>query len=360
VSGDETFVEWGAFWTRSREDADWLLEPVIARGRGHAVYAAHKVGKSLFLLWCAAKLATGAAPVVVIYLDFEMTEDDVHERLADMGYDQGTDLSRLRYAVLPTLPALDTAEGACELLKLVDATQGRWPGHDIVVVIDTASRAISGEENSADTIRNFYRHTGLALKQRGITSVRVDHAGKDVNRGARGSSAKGDDVDVVWRLEGKKNESTFVLRKDAARMRWVPDQVPLRRFDDPLSFEIDHASLPSGAEELIHVLDELGLPAKATNREAGAALRDAGQKATNEVIRAAVKYRQGRSERSPEQPRSPSPERHSAHEQQPAANGAGTPIGTTRNATESDRGGFRNSRYGTPQDQAPTKSEWTP
>ena len=51
-----------------------------------------------------------------------------------------------------------------------------------VVVIDTTGRAIEGEENSADSYREFARTTGLALKRAGIACVRTDHAGKKANQ----------------------------------------------------------------------------------------------------------------------------------------------------------------------------------
>src|SRR5207249_3684126 len=104
------------------------------------------------------------------------------------------------------------------------------------------------DENSADTIRAFYRYTGLGLKKRGVTSARLDHSGKDGTKGRRGSSAKGDDVDVIWRVE-RTNEG-LILKRDAARMGWVPERVPLRRLDDPLRYVIATGSWPAGTRDL--------------------------------------------------------------------------------------------------------------
>ena len=80
------FIVWAKFWDRDYNEAEWVYDDVLARGRGHSIYAVHKQGKSLFMLYIAAQLATGAAPVAVVYLDYEMTEADVHDRLEDMGY----------------------------------------------------------------------------------------------------------------------------------------------------------------------------------------------------------------------------------------------------------------------------------
>jgi hypothetical protein len=111
--------------------------------------------------------------------------DDLFDRVKDMGYGYGTDLSRVRYALLPTLRPPDTADGARALIGLVDSVQGEWPDHHLVLITDTIGRAVSGKENDSDTFRDFYKHTGIELRRRAVTWVRLDHEGKDGNRGQR-------------------------------------------------------------------------------------------------------------------------------------------------------------------------------
>lgn len=284
----DPFIDWTEFWSRDRSAPEWLLEDMLARGRGHSIYAPHKGGKSLLALWWASRLV--AEGVVVIYLDYEMGEDDLHERLGDMGHGPGSDLSLLRYALLPTLPPLDTAAGGAELLAIADREMERHPGRHVAVVIDTIGRATVGEENPADTIRGFYRHTGLGLKQRGATWARLDHAGKDPARGARGSSAKGDDVDIVWRLVPV--EGGVELHRDAARMGWVPERVTLRLEGDPvLRFVPTSGSWPSGTIETAAALDRLKVPLEASGQQALAALREVNEGRRKAVVLAALRHR---------------------------------------------------------------------
>lgn len=292
ADGNGPFIDWSTFWDRDRDVAVWLFEPVLARGRGHALYASHKTGKSLLMLWVGAQLATGPDPVVVIYLDFEMTEDDVYERLSDMGYGPDVNLDRLRYATLPSLPPLDTAAGGEALCQLVDAEQARWPDHHLVVLIDTMARAVSGDEDRADTYRSFYAHTGIKLKRRGVTWGRLDHAGKDLARGQRGSSAKGDDVDVVW--EVTRSDDGLLLKRKASRMGWVPERVALRQHDAPLRFGTQPRAWPAGTKELADLLDSLGVAPELGERVAGATLRASGHQASQNVLRAAIRYRRER------------------------------------------------------------------
>src|SRR5690606_31824787 len=42
-----TPIDWDTFWKREAPDEDWLCEPLLARGRQTALFAAAKVGKSL-------------------------------------------------------------------------------------------------------------------------------------------------------------------------------------------------------------------------------------------------------------------------------------------------------------------------
>jgi len=288
VSSAPSFVDWSTFWERDRSPADWVDEGVLARGRSHAIYASHKTGKSLFMLERAARIAA-KKQAVVVYLDYEMTAEDLFERLDEMAYGPESDLSRLRYALLPTLPPLDTTAGAAALLGLLDGVQADYPGEHLVVVIDTTGRAVEGDENSADTVRAFYRWTGLVLKQRGITWARLDHAGKDATRGQRGSSAKGDDVDIVWRLS--RTDNGLELIRDAARMSWVPEKTTFQILSDPLQFVAVRAAWPAGTKDVATLLDQLGIDLGAGERPAGKALRDAGHHHAQTVVRAAVKYR---------------------------------------------------------------------
>ena len=291
---ETAFVDWSALWQSDRDEAEWTFDDVLARGRGHSLYASQKQGKSLFMLSVAARLATGAEPVVVVYLDYEMTEADVRERLSDMGYGPHTDLSRLRYCLLPTLPPLDRAPGGAALARIVDATQASFPNHHLVVVIDTIGRAVAGEEDPADTWRDFYRHSGIELKRRGVTWVRLDHAGKNPESGQRGSSSKGDDVDVVWRLT--RTNAGICLHRDCARMGWVPERVTFVITEDPLAFRRRTDDYPERTAECANILDRLEVPLGASRRDAETRLKAIGEGFRHEVVAAALRFRRDRLE----------------------------------------------------------------
>lgn len=229
-------IDWHALWDDDSEE-EWIVEPILPARRLVALYSAPKVGKSLLLLEIAAAIAKGSGWVLdshldqartVLYVDFENDpRADVRERLINMGYGPD-DLGRLRYLSFPTLAALDSERGAEELMAAVEHHRAE------VVVIDTVSRAVAGEENENDTWLAFYRHTGLRLKQAGVAMIRLDHAGKDETKGQRGGSAKVGDVDAVWRLS-RVTDTVYRLQCEANRMPLAPEQkdLTLNRVEEP-------------------------------------------------------------------------------------------------------------------------------
>jgi hypothetical protein len=274
-------VDWDKFWHQDHADEEWLAYPVIPKGRAIALYAPAKAGKSTIVLAVAAATATGrrvlgqrrAEQVDVLYLDYEMTEADLLERLGELGYGPDDDLSRLHYALLPSLPPLDTREGANAILGLIDKTGAQ------LAIIDTFGRAVEGDEDSADTVRAFYRHTGLALKAKGVTYLRTDHSGKDTSKGQRGSSAKNDDVDLVWRLtrtDSKQGEGVR-LERTHSRISWVPQEVKIQRIttDDGYSYEIDRnaATYPDGTAQNMELLKAAGVVAGDSQNHAVALMK---------------------------------------------------------------------------------------
>lgn len=285
------FIDWPTFFKRDRPDNEWALDRVLARGRGHSLWAVGKTGKSEILLTLLlAEIVTNPhCTDVVIYLDYEMSEDDLHQRITDdLGYSAETNLDRIHYAQIPRLAPLDTIDGANELDHMLRWTAGQHPGQHLIVVVDTIARAVAGEENSNDTIRNFYRHSGAVLRRHEATWARLDHGGHNGDH-ARGGSAKRDDVDIVWKLERTDNGAR--LRRQAARMSWVPETVTFRRDTDPLRYVRQEGDWPSGTAELTAELERLGVPVDVGRPTAAHALKEAQVPYRTDVLRAAIRYR---------------------------------------------------------------------
>ena len=67
--------------------------------------------------------------------------------------------------------------------------------------------------------------------------MRIDHAGKDLKKGARGTSAKNDDVDLVWQMT--KVDGQLVLLRQKHRHTWIPERISLTIHDEPEMFTHD-------------------------------------------------------------------------------------------------------------------------
>lgn len=291
-------IDWATFWSNDSTGQEFVIAPLFPAGRQTVIYAPAKTGKSLFVMSIMAAAATGRSVlgnqpqprVRVLYLDMEMTLADVKERLTDMGYGEADDLSHFQYCLLPNLPPLDSEDGGRRLMELVRYHRSH------IVVIDTMSRVVSGPEDASDTYRNFYRYTGMPLKDAGVALVRLDHTGKDVGRGPRGSSSKNDDPDVVFRLTAS-GPASLKLRREMTRVHWIPEELLVKRLNSPhLSFQASAGSggLSDKTMELVKFLDDLAIPPSVSGDRACEILRGKGHSGSKRNVLDAQRYRMSR------------------------------------------------------------------
>ena len=365
-------INWQTFWTTDHTETEWLLEPLFAKGRAHAIYAGAKVGKSFITLAACAALATGrpflhkpeGPPQHVLYVDYEMTPQDLYDRLTEFGYDQ-TIFNHLHYAQLPVIAPLDTSQGGIALCQSASAVGAE------LVIIDTTGRSVQGEENDAGTYQDFYRHTGMQLKRMGITWARLDHSGKDTTKGQRGSSAKNDDVDIVANLTRTDGHVTWTATH--RRMGWYPEKstIVISELDNITTFTIKGGNIKPYALEITDFsdwIDDQGKPADETNLEVGKFIRERGRTVANKLLSEIVKYRgstqyslrnvQRNGQRNDNAERTDGTERN---EPETLANNAERANGTERNGThEAQRNGpppVRGAGRNGPQPQ-PTYEEF--
>lgn len=293
-------LDWEAIWEETT-DEEWILEPLISARRLVALYSPPKAGKSLLMLELAAAIATGREALgktpdqarTVLYVDFENDpKNDIVPRLKGMGH-RPQNLGRLKYLSFPTLAALDSEEGGRQLLNAARAYEAE------VVVIDTVSRSVQGEENSNDTWLNWYRHTGMKLKADQIAVIRLDHSGKDAAKGQRGGSAKVGDVDAVWRLATVTDDRVFTLECEAHRMPIDRTQLTLHRETSPVLWHrVEPQAAVGGAgariQALIERMDEEGLAPTAGRDTARGFLRTKGVEFSTDDLAEAIRQRKKR------------------------------------------------------------------
>jgi hypothetical protein len=313
-----SLLDWDAFFATDFGNVVLLPGRLMAPGQQITIVGDGKAGKSLFTQEWLWRMATGRSflddkpgePVTILYLDAENGQEQVQERFYSFGAGPGR-MGQLRYASFPPVRPLDTAGGGADLMALVKATGAE------LVVLDTVSRFISGPENDADTWLSLYRHTLLPLKRDRIASVRLDHLGKDGDRGARGSSAKNQDVDHVWLLSAQGG-GILSLRRTHTRTGIGPDEFAIRREarrdgDNWVPGATRHviaapepagwgdgsagtgmAAIPGTVEHIIARLDEEGVPSDWGSPRVIKVCVDLGLQARKSKIEEAVRIRKNR------------------------------------------------------------------
>ena len=232
-------IDWEALWADETQER-WFVKDLLCEGRGHGCPAESGIGKSLLWAEVGAGLSAGKSvlgyapqePIKVLYLDHENTpKGDVKPRLQAMGY-KPEDLGNFFYLSFPNIESLNTKTGGQSLVELLEFFQPN------LVFIDTFSRFVEGDENSSRVAQDFYDYAGRELKRRRIAYLRIDHIGKDASRGARGSSAKVDDLDLIWTLSRTKEENVFVLKNQKARVPVSQNEYAIERCIEPLRHQI--------------------------------------------------------------------------------------------------------------------------
>lgn len=267
-----------------------VIPELLNQGESGALIGSAGVGKSLLGLDIGVALARGepvlgrseADPVTVMYIDMENPQAELLERLRCLGHNP-IDMTGhpLLYFSFPDLPPLDTMLGGRVLAQEV----ARYDPQ--LIVFDSISRFIGGKEDAADTWQDFYTHTMIPLRRQNRTVLRLDHQGHDTGKGARGSSAKRDDVDVAWIM--KRRGDCIDLKLDKGRGLGHPERVELRRKSNPLRHVL--ASPDSKLDECVDSMNALGIRLQATRDEAADMLRENGYKFSNTVIGLALKAR---------------------------------------------------------------------
>ncbi|ABD94186.1 DNA helicase [Streptomyces phage mu1/6] len=268
-------LDWDVLFGTNYGNVQLLPGQLLAPGQQAALVGDGKAGKSLFAQEWAWRMATGRPflgdrpqrPIRVTYVDAENGHPELQQRLRSFGAGPD-DMGAITYLSFPPVRPLDTPAGGQDLLAIATATRAE------VVFIDTISRFITGVENDADTWLGLYRHTLMPLKAAGIASIRLDHMGKDGERGARGSSAKTQDVDHVWTLAAQGG-GILSLKRTHSRTGIGPGEFTVLRHSKQVGGDwvfgatrhelmtfADRAALVEGSPEWIaEQLDRANVPA---------------------------------------------------------------------------------------------------
>ena len=276
----------------------WIASHLVSEGRLVSLVGPAKSGKSLLALNCAAAIASGreflgepTKQCTVLYIDQENNaQADVKPRLEKMGY-KWTDL--VEHFILSSLGKFDdfnTNQGADALIALLEQH------HVKVVFIDTIARVVTGKENDNDTYNDLYRYLERQVKSLGISLIRLDHTGKEVDKGARGASAKQGDVDMTVILT-RPSYSKMRLKIEGSRMPTTWTETVLTIVEKPnLTFvakDVVKETHEEHKKRLIKLLDGKHVPRNLTVPETRSELKKHGEGGSTQIISEVAKARKG-------------------------------------------------------------------
>jgi hypothetical protein len=216
-------------------DLTWLIEGYLPEGGLTVIYGPPEVGKSFTSLDWALSVASGtdwlvhctAPPRDVVYIYAE-GQNGLKQRLRAWRAAHGNpDLSRFRAVPCP-VNMLDGQDRSFLVTAIRNASL--QPG---LIVIDTKARCFgSGDENQTKDMNTFVAGCDDFRLEHfpGTTLLVVDHTGKVMEKGARGSNALRGAADTEFFATPVKGDAdAFVLKntkqKDRAKL---PDLI-LRR-----------------------------------------------------------------------------------------------------------------------------------
>jgi hypothetical protein len=146
------------------------------------------------------------------------SQSEISIRLAAVVKAKCNGLEKAPFAWVDTCPRLLDPDASKVLTDMVnDAADKMMRDFGLpvaLVIIDTAGKAAgyakSGDENDAALAKIMMKALATASVETGALFLAVDHFGKDVTTGTRGSSSKEDDADVVLALLGTKDQTGAV------------------------------------------------------------------------------------------------------------------------------------------------------
>jgi hypothetical protein len=241
---------------------------VLTAGGILQLTGAGKIGKSMLLLNWAFGLALGRdslsfkidKPRRVLYLNGENSPGTMQDRLRHLRDHHCIDhedaeivKQNLLFATVSLpLPKPEAVKEVCGNLAEIKPE---------VLIIDPLKNFFSGEENSADHMRDFMAKVRQLIEEFSLTVIIVHHTGKKQNEtdiySGRGSSVLGDDAEVTasFRKDGM-DKGRFILSVTGRNC----DEFTLRLVRQPerwFLYSIADAPEPKPDHTLIEIIDSL-------------------------------------------------------------------------------------------------------
>lgn len=190
------------------DDPSFLLYPLLRFGAPTTIYGPHGIGKSYLSDYLALLVSSGLehgrfvprAPANVLLVDYEDDPDTVNDRLwaIKQGIGPEIDDTGIHYRY-----------GGGPIYHEEPMWQKIVSENDIkLVIIDSMSGATEGELMDASTNSKVFN----MLRRLKVTSLIIDHTGKEEDRGIIGVSAKYQRSRSIWRVQKAQEAESDTLK----------------------------------------------------------------------------------------------------------------------------------------------------
>ena len=204
-----------SFWLDEAEisvNPDYFVKGILERGSSSMIYGKSGDGKTFFTIDMLCKIAAGqpwrdrrVKSTLIVYVASEAGSSIARRFVAWRETNLGEARDSLTpLAVITKGPNLMKTEDVLDLEREIDRLS-KHAGIPVgIIAFDTLSRSAAGaDENSAKDIGSIIGAGDYLRDKMGAAVLYVHHSGKDVTKGARGSSALHAACDTVIRVENK-------------------------------------------------------------------------------------------------------------------------------------------------------------
>ena len=204
---------------RRRDPPSYLIHRVIPEN-GLVYLVAEPSNKKTFLaIHMACCIQTGTSffgkPVKqgnVVYVAAE-GQSGIQKRAAAWEMAQGITVPEDQFSVIPAAIDLTNPVKHAELINSLEQLREKLGSLDFIV-IDTLSRCLLGDENSAKEMTAFVASCTALIRRFSCAVLILHHPAKSGNGGARGHSSLEGAADLGLQIRNGKNEK-FLLKLDA-------------------------------------------------------------------------------------------------------------------------------------------------
>lgn len=202
-------------------DPEWLIAGLLVENSLAVLYGPFRSYKSFVAIDWALSLATGidwcghqVSQCDVLYI---LGEGVPGTKLRVAAWLQHHGIAEQRVPGFRMIPCainlMDRAEAQRLILTVVDENkQTRF--NPKLVIVETLHRSMSGgDENSAKDMGVVIANAAIIQRELGCTLLPVHHAGKDAERGLRGSSGLPGATDTIIKLTRNDNRATLLVEK---------------------------------------------------------------------------------------------------------------------------------------------------